>query len=158
MWMLCGTRRNSVFGNVMFMLGKPVNETWNRELEQITKVTIENLASGSKFLALGSMPCRSFYNYFGLKIVPGSIGIRHQIHLNVLFYFFYIDFMCSRKKKTVNYQWINLSFTYLTHVHRYTGRGLFLDPPTVSMSNNKWNLSLPEGMHCENMIKKDMSK
>ncbi|KAJ4875285.1 Bifunctional dethiobiotin synthetase/7 [Raphanus sativus] len=26
----------------------------------------------------------------------------------------------------------------------YTGRGLFLDPPTVSLSNGAWNLSLPE--------------
>jgi hypothetical protein len=82
----------------MFMLGKPVNETWNRELEQISKVPIENLASGSKFLALGSMSCRSFYNYFGLKIVPGSIGIRHQIHLNVLFYFFTLT-LCAQEKK-----------------------------------------------------------
>jgi hypothetical protein len=30
--------------------------------------------------------------------------------------------------------------------HRYTGRGLFLDPPTVYMCNGVWNLSLPEGL------------
>ncbi|KAE8056780.1 hypothetical protein FH972_013519 [Carpinus fangiana] len=28
----------------------------------------------------------------------------------------------------------------------YTGRGLFLDPPTVYMCNGVWNLSLPEGL------------
>ncbi|PNT32143.1 hypothetical protein POPTR_006G170400v4 [Populus trichocarpa] len=49
------------------------------------------------------------------------------------------------------------SYTGFLQQPWYTGRGLFLDPPTVSMSNNKWNLSLPEGMHCENMIKKDMN-
>ncbi|KAJ6407045.1 hypothetical protein OIU84_010540 [Salix udensis] len=49
------------------------------------------------------------------------------------------------------------SYTGFLQQPWYTGRGLFLDPPTVSMSNNKWNLSLPEGMHCKNMIKKGMS-
>lgn len=29
--------------------------------------------------------------------------------------------------------------------YRYTGRGLFLDPPTVYMRNSIWNLALPEG-------------
>ncbi|KAF9680573.1 hypothetical protein SADUNF_Sadunf06G0135800 [Salix dunnii] len=48
------------------------------------------------------------------------------------------------------------SYTGFLQQPWYTGRGLFLDPPTVSMSNNKWNLSLPDGMHCETMIKKDM--
>ncbi|KAJ6993934.1 bifunctional dethiobiotin synthetase/7,8-diamino-pelargonic acid aminotransferase [Populus alba x Populus x berolinensis] len=47
------------------------------------------------------------------------------------------------------------SYTGFLQQPWYTGRGLFLDPPTVSMSNYKWNLSLPEGMHCENMTKKD---
>ncbi|KAF3452815.1 hypothetical protein FNV43_RR03248 [Rhamnella rubrinervis] len=28
----------------------------------------------------------------------------------------------------------------------YTGRGLFLDPPTVFLCNNIWNISLPEGL------------
>uniref|UniRef100_A0A6N2MQY0 Uncharacterized protein n=1 Tax=Salix viminalis TaxID=40686 RepID=A0A6N2MQY0_SALVM len=49
------------------------------------------------------------------------------------------------------------SYTGFLQQPWYTGRGLFLDPPTVSLSNNKWNLSLPEGMHCKNMIKKGMS-
>ncbi|KAJ4827784.1 Bifunctional dethiobiotin synthetase/7,8-diamino-pelargonic acid aminotransferase, mitochondrial [Turnera subulata] len=35
----------------------------------------------------------------------------------------------------------------------YTGRGLFLDPPTVSMHNSYWNISLPEGMHSNYVIK-----
>ncbi|KAB5552692.1 hypothetical protein DKX38_010003 [Salix brachista] len=48
------------------------------------------------------------------------------------------------------------SYTGFLQQPWYTGRGLFLDPPTVSLSNNKWNLSLPEGMHCKNMIKKGM--
>ncbi|KAJ4709362.1 Bifunctional dethiobiotin synthetase/7,8-diamino-pelargonic acid aminotransferase, mitochondrial [Melia azedarach] len=33
----------------------------------------------------------------------------------------------------------------------YSGRGLFLDPPTVFMCNSIWNLSLPEGLHSENV-------
>lgn len=33
--------------------------------------------------------------------------------------------------------------------HRYTGRGLFLDPPTVYMCNGVWKLSLPKGLHLE---------
>lgn len=33
--------------------------------------------------------------------------------------------------------------------HRYTGRGLFLDPPTVYMCNGVWKLSLPEALHLE---------
>ena len=35
--------------------------------------------------------------------------------------------------------------------NRYTGRGLFLNPPTVFLSNNTWNLSLPEGMQSNNL-------
>ncbi|XP_019463455.1 PREDICTED: bifunctional dethiobiotin synthetase/7,8-diamino-pelargonic acid aminotransferase, mitochondrial isoform X1 [Lupinus angustifolius] len=33
----------------------------------------------------------------------------------------------------------------------YTGRGLFLDPPSVFMRNNKWMLSLPQGFHFGNL-------
>ncbi|CAL0325586.1 unnamed protein product [Lupinus luteus] len=33
----------------------------------------------------------------------------------------------------------------------YTGRGLFLDPPSVFMRNNTWMLSLPQGFHLENL-------
>lgn len=32
----------------------------------------------------------------------------------------------------------------------YTGRGLFLNPPSVSMYNNKWNISIPEEFQQEN--------
>lgn len=35
----------------------------------------------------------------------------------------------------------------------YSGRGLFLDPPTVFMCNGKWNLSLTEEMHFDNANK-----
>ncbi|QHO07463.1 Bifunctional dethiobiotin synthetase/7,8-diamino-pelargonic acid aminotransferase [Arachis hypogaea] len=35
--------------------------------------------------------------------------------------------------------------------NRYTGRGLFMDPPSVFMSNNTWSLLLPEGFQIENL-------
>ncbi|KAL4292780.1 hypothetical protein AHAS_Ahas18G0062300 [Arachis hypogaea] len=31
------------------------------------------------------------------------------------------------------------------------GRGLFMDPPSVFMSNNMWSLLLPEGFQIENL-------
>ncbi|XP_050217173.1 bifunctional dethiobiotin synthetase/7,8-diamino-pelargonic acid aminotransferase, mitochondrial [Mercurialis annua] len=39
----------------------------------------------------------------------------------------------------------------------YSGRGLFLDPPTVFMSNSIWNLSFPDGMHSESVTNKIMA-
>ncbi|XP_057463174.1 bifunctional dethiobiotin synthetase/7,8-diamino-pelargonic acid aminotransferase, mitochondrial isoform X1 [Actinidia eriantha] len=39
----------------------------------------------------------------------------------------------------------------------YTGRGLFLDPPTVFMHNGVWKLSLPERMHPEKVNVEDTS-
>lgn len=33
----------------------------------------------------------------------------------------------------------------------YTGRGLFLDPPSVFMHNNTWNISIPEGYHWKSL-------
>ncbi|RYR53118.1 hypothetical protein Ahy_A06g028053 [Arachis hypogaea] len=36
-------------------------------------------------------------------------------------------------------------------IGRYTGRGLFTDPPSVFMSNNMWSLLLPEGFQIENL-------
>ncbi|XP_062078626.1 bifunctional dethiobiotin synthetase/7,8-diamino-pelargonic acid aminotransferase, mitochondrial [Humulus lupulus] len=38
------------------------------------------------------------------------------------------------------------SYTGFLQQPWYTGRGLFLSPPTVFLSNNTWNLSLPEGI------------
>ncbi|GMN52124.1 hypothetical protein TIFTF001_021281 [Ficus carica] len=38
------------------------------------------------------------------------------------------------------------SYTGFLQQPWYTGRGLFLDPPTVFLHNNTWNLSLPEGI------------
>ncbi|TXG61009.1 hypothetical protein EZV62_012372 [Acer yangbiense] len=38
----------------------------------------------------------------------------------------------------------------------YTGRGLFLDPPTVFMCNSKWDLSLPEWLHAKIVNLQDM--
>ncbi|EXB94580.1 Adenosylmethionine-8-amino-7-oxononanoate aminotransferase [Morus notabilis] len=38
------------------------------------------------------------------------------------------------------------SYTGFLQQPWYTGRGLFLDPPTVFLCNNTWNVSLPEGM------------
>lgn len=35
--------------------------------------------------------------------------------------------------------------------YRYTGRGLFLDPPTVFLCNNIWNISLPEGLQSHSL-------
>ncbi|KAL5549073.1 hypothetical protein UlMin_004304 [Ulmus minor] len=42
------------------------------------------------------------------------------------------------------------SYTGFLQQPWYTGRGLFLDPPTVFLCNNTWNLSLPEGMLSDN--------
>ncbi|KAF8392915.1 hypothetical protein HHK36_021155 [Tetracentron sinense] len=39
----------------------------------------------------------------------------------------------------------------------YTGRGLFLDPPTVFMCNGGWNLSLPKAVQSEKMKLEDMT-
>ncbi|KAK1560230.1 hypothetical protein Q3G72_023781 [Acer saccharum] len=39
----------------------------------------------------------------------------------------------------------------------YTGRGLFLDPPTVFMCNSKWDLSLPEWLHAKIVKIQDMT-
>lgn len=33
----------------------------------------------------------------------------------------------------------------------YSGRGLFLDPPTVFLCNGQWNLSLPESLHSKDL-------
>ncbi|GMY35413.1 bifunctional dethiobiotin synthetase/7,8-diamino-pelargonic acid aminotransferase, mitochondrial [Fagus crenata] len=41
------------------------------------------------------------------------------------------------------------SYTGFLQQPWYTGRGLFLDPPTVYMCNGVWKLSLPEGLHLE---------
>ncbi|KAI4344386.1 hypothetical protein L6164_011620 [Bauhinia variegata] len=41
------------------------------------------------------------------------------------------------------------SYTGFLQQPWYTGRGLFLDPPTVFMSKSKWNLSLTEGLLSE---------
>lgn len=39
----------------------------------------------------------------------------------------------------------------------YKGRGFFLDPPTVFLSKNMWNLSLPEGLHSLDLNVKNMT-
>lgn len=49
-----------------------------------------------------------------------------------------------------------LSFN--SQFHRYTGRGLFLDPPSVSMQNNAWNISIPKGFQLENLKLENLSK
>ncbi|XP_015878220.3 bifunctional dethiobiotin synthetase/7,8-diamino-pelargonic acid aminotransferase, mitochondrial [Ziziphus jujuba] len=43
------------------------------------------------------------------------------------------------------------SYTGFLQQPWYTGRGLFLDPPTVFLCNNKWNLSLPEGLQSHSL-------
>ncbi|KAJ1433507.1 Pyridoxal phosphate-dependent transferase, major domain [Sesbania bispinosa] len=43
------------------------------------------------------------------------------------------------------------SYTGFLQQPWYTGRGLFLDPPSVSMHNNTWNISIPEGFQLENL-------
>lgn len=59
---------------------------------------------------------------------------------------------------------INLANTHVTvlsfifQIHRYTGRGLFLNPPSVSMYNNKWNISIPEEFQQENQKLESISK
>ncbi|OMO91501.1 Aminotransferase class-III [Corchorus capsularis] len=49
------------------------------------------------------------------------------------------------------------SYTGFLQQPWYTGRGLFLDPPTVFMQNGIWNLSLPEGFHSETLKLEDMT-
>ncbi|XP_061361684.1 bifunctional dethiobiotin synthetase/7,8-diamino-pelargonic acid aminotransferase, mitochondrial [Gastrolobium bilobum] len=43
------------------------------------------------------------------------------------------------------------SYTGFLQQPWYTGRGLFLDPPSVFMHNNTWNISIPEGFQSENL-------
>ncbi|KAK9275394.1 hypothetical protein L1049_022658 [Liquidambar formosana] len=43
------------------------------------------------------------------------------------------------------------SYTGFLQQPWYTGRGLFLNPPTVFLCNGIWNLSLPEGPYSKNM-------
>ncbi|KAK7329822.1 hypothetical protein VNO77_24002 [Canavalia gladiata] len=43
------------------------------------------------------------------------------------------------------------SYTGFLQQPWYTGRGLFLDPPSVFMHDNKWNISIPEGYQCESL-------
>ncbi|KAM7477033.1 hypothetical protein LguiB_024276 [Lonicera macranthoides] len=38
----------------------------------------------------------------------------------------------------------------------YTGRGSFLDPPSVYMCNGRWKLSLPQGVQSEKLKEEDM--
>ncbi|XP_045815201.1 bifunctional dethiobiotin synthetase/7,8-diamino-pelargonic acid aminotransferase, mitochondrial isoform X1 [Trifolium pratense] len=42
------------------------------------------------------------------------------------------------------------SYTGFLQQPWYTGRGLFLSPPSVSMYNNKWSISIPEEFQWEN--------
>ncbi|KAF4383950.1 hypothetical protein G4B88_016383 [Cannabis sativa] len=49
------------------------------------------------------------------------------------------------------------SYTGFLQQPWYTGRGLFLSPPTVFLSNNTWNLSLPEGMHSNKLKDADIT-
>ncbi|GMH03977.1 hypothetical protein Nepgr_005816 [Nepenthes gracilis] len=39
----------------------------------------------------------------------------------------------------------------------YTGRGLFIDSPTVYMHEAKWNLFLPEGFYCKEYKQEDLT-
>lgn len=41
---------------------------------------------------------------------------------------------------------------------RYSGRGLFLDPPTVFLCDGIWKLQLPENIHAENVKMEDFCK
>ncbi|RYQ97754.1 hypothetical protein Ahy_B08g093833 isoform C [Arachis hypogaea] len=45
-----------------------------------------------------------------------------------------------------------------TAMERLAGRGLFMDPPSVFMSNNMWSLLLPEGFQIENLKLGNISK
>lgn len=49
------------------------------------------------------------------------------------------------------------SYTSFIQQPWYTGRGLFLDPPTVFLCNGSWNLSFPNGMHSGNPKLEDTS-
>ncbi|XVF47724.1 hypothetical protein PTKIN_Ptkin03bG0133900 [Pterospermum kingtungense] len=49
------------------------------------------------------------------------------------------------------------SYTGFLQQPWYTGRGLFLDPPTVCMHNGEWTLSLPEVFHSETLKLEDIT-
>ncbi|XWS70927.1 hypothetical protein CRYUN_Cryun03dG0092500 [Craigia yunnanensis] len=49
------------------------------------------------------------------------------------------------------------SYTGFLQQPWYTGRGFFLDPPTVFMHNGKWTLSLPEVFHSETLKLEDIT-
>ncbi|XP_022755405.1 bifunctional dethiobiotin synthetase/7,8-diamino-pelargonic acid aminotransferase, mitochondrial [Durio zibethinus] len=49
------------------------------------------------------------------------------------------------------------SYTGFLQQPWYTGRGLFLDPPTVFMNNGKWTLSLPEVFYSEMLKLEDIT-
>lgn len=42
--------------------------------------------------------------------------------------------------------------------HRYTGRGFFLEPPSVHMCNGIWQLCLPDEMQPDLIKAEDMCK
>ncbi|XVE71791.1 hypothetical protein DITRI_Ditri10aG0180200 [Diplodiscus trichospermus] len=49
------------------------------------------------------------------------------------------------------------SYTGFLQQPWYTGRGLFLDPPTVFMHNGQWTLSLPDVFHSETLKLEDIT-
>eukprot|EP00257_Ricinus_communis_P019961 XP_015579090.1 bifunctional dethiobiotin synthetase/7,8-diamino-pelargonic acid aminotransferase, mitochondrial isoform X2 [Ricinus communis] len=49
------------------------------------------------------------------------------------------------------------SYTGFLQQPWYTGRGLFLDPPTIFMYNSIWNLTLPDAMHSQTETDKVMA-
>ncbi|KAL2977627.1 hypothetical protein AAZX31_13G078000 [Glycine max] len=49
------------------------------------------------------------------------------------------------------------SYTGFLQQPWYTGRGLFLDPPSVFMHNSTWNVSIPEGYHLESLKGKSIT-
>ncbi|XP_021808925.1 bifunctional dethiobiotin synthetase/7,8-diamino-pelargonic acid aminotransferase, mitochondrial [Prunus avium] len=49
------------------------------------------------------------------------------------------------------------SYTGFLQQPWYNGRGFFLDPPMVFLSNNMWNLSLPEGLRSWSLNLKNMT-
>ncbi|GAU21004.1 hypothetical protein TSUD_201530 [Trifolium subterraneum] len=49
------------------------------------------------------------------------------------------------------------SYTGFLQQPWYTGRGLFLSPPSVSMYNNKWSISIPEEFQWENKKLENMT-
>lgn len=78
--------------------------------------------------------------------------------LLVCIFFYGSNFSPITKQKKASCWKSKFLILRIFYWHRYTGRGLFLDPPTVFLCNNNWILSLPEWLHAKSANFQDASK